>query len=101
MTVFTRNFTAVALGLASVSLISGGASARQCPYGYERNGPYCVPIAQQYRQRFYRYPKPPGPRVYGGHYEGRIDSRVDSRVGAGGCPVGYYRATGGCLAMRR
>jgi hypothetical protein len=96
-----RSVMAVALGLASLSLMSDAASARQCPYGFQRNGPYCVPIAQQYRKRFYGVDTTPGPRVYGGQYDSRIDTRVDGRVGSGGCPAGYYRANGGCLSVRR
>jgi hypothetical protein len=88
------------LGVLLLSLIWDSASARQCPYGYERQGVYCVPIAQKYRDSF-RYDKPPGPRVYGGQYESRRDSRVDSRVGAGGCPPGYAHHSGGCLTVRR
>jgi len=96
-----RNLVALALGLAALSLMSGAASARKCPYGYERNGPYCVPLARQYREQFYGFDATPGPRVYGGQYDSRVDSRVNGRIGSGGCPPGYYSASGGCLRLRR
>ena len=89
-------------GVAVPAMMADTVLAKQqCPYGYERNGPYCVPIARRYRERFYGYHNPPGPRVYGGYYESHVDSRVESRVGAGGCPPGFSPRTGGCVPVRR